>query len=29
VTGIFTPGIRVTVRHASGAPVRLIRKMPS
>jgi hypothetical protein len=29
ITGIFTPGIRVTVQHASGAPVRLIRKMPS
>jgi hypothetical protein len=29
VTGIFTPGIRVTVQHAAGAPVRLIRKMPS
>jgi hypothetical protein len=29
VSGIFTPGIRVTVREASGAPVRLIRKMPS
>jgi hypothetical protein len=28
VTGIFTPGIRVTVSHAAGAPVRLIRKMP-
>jgi hypothetical protein len=29
VTGIFTPGIRATVRQAEGAPVRLIRKMPS
>jgi hypothetical protein len=29
VTGIFTPGIRVTVHHAEGAPVRLIRKMPT
>jgi hypothetical protein len=29
VTGIFTPGIRTTIRQAEGAPVRLIRKMPS
>jgi hypothetical protein len=28
VTGIFTPGIRVTVNESAGAPVRLIRKMP-
>jgi hypothetical protein len=29
LSGIFTPGIRATLRDAGGAPVRLIRKMPS
>lgn len=29
VTAIFTPGIRATLREDRGAPVRLIRKMPS